>query len=67
MGRPKSPNKTKQLNVSIPVSLMTKIRILLTEPRTGSIAHGRLSKLITRLLSDWLKEQEASYKSEDET
>lgn len=66
MGRPKSPNKTKQLNVSIPVSLMTKIRILLTEPRTGGIAHGRLSKLITRLLGDWLKEQEAAYKSEDE-
>lgn len=65
MGRPKSPNKTEQLNVRIPVSLMTQIRTLLTEPRTGNIAHGNLSKLVIRLLSKWLEQQRESFRGED--
>lgn len=65
MGRPRSPNRTEQVNVRIPVPLMTKVRVLLTEPRTGIIAHGRLSKLVTRLLREWLEQQGALFRGED--
>ena len=64
MAKPKAPNETEQLNVRIPTVIMTKVRILLTNPITGKIAYSRLSQLVTRFLKEWLEEQEKTLRQE---
>jgi len=65
MGRPISPNKTEQLNIRVPTVVITKVRILLTEPLTGKIAYNGLASLVTGLLTKWLEEQESRIKLEN--
>lgn len=58
MGRPKSPNQTEQLNIRVPTAIITKVRVLLTQPLTGKIPYNGLSVLVTGLLIKWLEKQE---------
>lgn len=43
--------------ISIPTSVAAAVELILTDPLTGKPRHGARAKLITQLLSQWLKEQ----------
>ena len=58
MPRNKNQNEVGQLNAWVPVAILVKVRILLTDPLTGGVAYRSISQLITKLLTEWLKEQE---------
>lgn len=65
MARPRSPNKTEQLNIRVPTAVITRVRILLTQPLTGKIAYSGLAALVTGLLAEWLERQEALLQGKD--
>lgn len=43
---------------SIPSSVALAVELRLTDPLTGKPAHGARSQLITKLLREWLNEQQ---------
>ncbi len=48
---------TELISARIPADIMRQTRILLLDPSTGIIGYGRLSNLITGLLTDWLEKR----------
>ena len=47
----------RHINVGIPESLFTKVKILLLDPKTGRVKYRAMSGLMTRLLSEWVEER----------
>ena len=58
MARPKSLDTITQINVKLPGSLVRKVRVMLLDPVRGKVKYGAMAALMTKLLGDWIKEQE---------
>lgn len=59
-------DRPRAITIYIPSSLADRIDLLLADPLTGRTRHGAKSKLITRLLREWLA-QGATNPQEDST
>jgi len=46
--------------LSLPSSLAAQVEVLLADPVRGKTSYGARTKLITRLLREWLREQGAT-------
>lgn len=62
-GRKSLTDRPVEWKISVPSSVVAPISLLLTDPLTGRAAHGARSKLVTRLLREWLIRQ-SSHNSE---
>lgn len=53
----RSKKPTSQVKARVPEELARNVRILLTDPATGQVEHGKLSALITSLLQEWVNDK----------
>ena len=53
----KSPNSPKQVPVQIPLDLLSEVDLLLWDPAYNQIEYGARSKLIVRLLREWVSKR----------
>lgn len=56
-GRKLHVDRPVDWKISIPTSVTAPVSLLLSDPLTGVPRHGARSKLITRLLREWVEEQ----------
>lgn len=55
MGRRRLIDRPKEWKLSLPSSLTDEVEARLTDPLTGAVKYGARTKLIERLLRDWLE------------
>jgi len=56
-GKKKLLDPPVEWKLSLPQSVTAPVSLLLSNPLTGLPKHGARSRLVTRLLQDWLDEQ----------
>jgi hypothetical protein len=56
-GRKPHADPPVEWKISIPESVAAPVELILTDALTGKPKHGARAKLITELLTTWLKEQ----------
>lgn len=56
-GRPRNDTPTTEWKLHLPVPLVAKIDLLLSDPVTGKPVYGARSKLITELLRAYLSQK----------
>lgn len=54
MSKPQRSDPPVEIELSIPQSVLTRVELALVDPVRGKPAYGARSKLVTRLLKDWL-------------
>ena len=57
MPMPKLTVPRIEYKIRLPVTLGTKIDLLLMDPLTGKRKYGALNSLVERLLSEWVQSQ----------
>lgn len=55
MPRPKKVDRTQRIEVQIPASILTKVKLELYSELEGRVPFGSMSELLTELMTDWLK------------
>ena len=55
MPRPKKVDRTQRIEVQIPASILTKVKLELYSELEGRVPFGSMSELTTELMTDWLK------------
>jgi hypothetical protein len=58
VGRKKLLDRPIDVHVTLPSSVVAQLEILLADPLTGKPKHGSRAKLITRLVKQWIAEQQ---------
>jgi hypothetical protein len=56
-GRPKNLDKSIPIEIPIPESVYSRVQLELFSPLENRVPYGAMGKLITKLLSDWLKNE----------
>ena len=56
MPRLKKIDKSIRLEVQIPTSVMSKVQLELYSDLEGKIPMGKMSELVSKLLTQWLKQ-----------
>lgn len=59
MPRPKRTDRPREVMINLPESLLTRLDLYFFDPKTGKPKYGSRSRLIERLLREWLDRQEA--------
>lgn len=59
-GRKKLVDPPVEWKLSLPTSITAPVSLLLSDPLTGLPKHGARSKLIAKLLQEWLDKQAKS-------
>lgn len=56
----------RKVLVSIPESVISEVHLLLYDPVYERVGYGQVSKIITKLLKDWLDEQRKHPRPEED-
>lgn len=59
-GKKQLADRPVDWKISLPTSITAPVSLLLSDPMTGRPKHGARSKLIAKLLRDWLETQRKS-------
>jgi len=62
MVKPLLKDRPMKMTVSIPESVHHAIHLLLLDPVRGRAKYGKVSGLVTQLLTEWLNEQRKEYR-----
>lgn len=65
MPRRRHTDPPSKVTINLPSTLLSKVNILLFDPIRGKRHYGGLSALITRLLVNWVKDQQKESKDDD--
>lgn len=60
MPRRKNADPSQEIAVQVPQTLLAKVDLYLFDPVRGGVRYGARSKLITRLLREWVADREAA-------
>jgi hypothetical protein len=64
-GRKRHVDRPVKWTLNIRESLAGQVAVLLSDPVTGKPKAGARSKLINRLLAEWLEEQKRKYENQE--
>ena len=64
-GRKAKADRPVEWKISVPESVVAPVSLLLSDPLTGRPAHGARSQLVTRLLREWLMQQQFGNQDEN--
>ncbi len=59
MGRKKLPDPPVELKISLPISLYTRLSLLLFSEAKGRVPHGAFREFFTALLADYFARRDA--------
>ena len=66
VGRKPFHDQPTKWNLHLPSSLAEQVEKALADPLTGKTRHGARSRLITRLLREWMRERERALETAPE-
>lgn len=58
MPRPKRPDAPQRIHITVPLSLLTRLELILHDPIRNKARYGERSALIETLIREWVEARE---------